>query len=208
MARIEKAKRTKLILLLGLLAAGVTLAAFPVSAQQNLGQPYTANYSTSAIDTQIGFAPPGYFTTAHISSGNAVTVTLTLVESGSQLFQHNFAAGAFDIPNIPLGQSSGTVFLAIQSQGGPTPMSVVARIFHEITAFPLFWAGLGLLGLAGIYAIATFHKEMGLGRILPIDKLGLYSEFESRNQPVFFYSRTRLEPGYGPRLNNEARTIR
>ncbi len=186
MARIDKAKRTKLMLLIVLLGAGITLAAFPVSAQENLGQPYTTppNYSASGINTQIGFAPPGYFTTAHVNSGNAVTVTLTLVESDSQLFQATFPAGTFDIPNIPLGQSSGTVFLAIKSQGNIiTPLSVVARIFHEITAFPLFWAGLGLLGLAGIYGIATFHREMGLGRILPIDKLNVLSEFESHNQP-------------------------
>ncbi len=180
MARIEKAKRTKLILLIGLLAAGIALAVFPVSAQQNLGQPYTTppNYWVSAINTQVGFAPPGYFTTAHVSSGNLVTVTLTLVESGSQLFQATFPAGTFDIPNVPLGQNSGTVFIAIQSQGNViTPMTVVARIFHEITAFPLFWAGVGLLGLAGIYVLATFHREIGLGRVLPIDKLGLFSEF-------------------------------
>ena len=185
MARIEKAKRTKLFLLIGLLAAGVTLAAFPVSAQENLGQPYTANYSTNAINTRIGFAPPGYFATAHVSSGNPVTVTLTLVESDSQLFQATFPAGTFDIPNIPLGQNSGTVFLTVQSQGNTiTPMTVLARIFHEVTAFPMFWAGLGVLGLAGIYTIATFHKEMGLGRTLPIDKLGLFIESETRDPPA------------------------
>ena len=186
MARIEKARRTKLILILGLLATGITLTAFPVSAQENLGEPYTANYPTgiSAIIAQIGFAPPGYFITAHASSGNPVTVTLTLVESGSQLFQAKFPAGTFDIPDVPLGQSSGTVFLTIQSQDGSTPMSVVARIFHEITAFPLFWTGLGLLGLASIYAIATFHREMGLGRFLPVDKPGLVSEPESLERAV------------------------
>ena len=187
MARIEKARRTKLILLIGLLAAGITLAAFPVPAQENLGQPYTANLSTSEIDAQIGFAPPGYFTTAHVSSGNPVTVILTLVESNTKLFQATFSPGTFDIPNIPLGQSSGTVFLAIQSQSGPTSMSVEARIFHEVTAFPLFWAGLGLLGLAGIYAMATFHKEMGLGRILPVDELGVFSKFETVTSHYFHY---------------------
>ncbi len=187
MARIEKAKRTKLILLIVLLAAGITLAVFPVSAQENLGQPYTTppNYWVSGINTQIGFAPPGYFATAHISSGNPVTVTLTLVESDAQLFLATFPAGTFDIPNIPMGQSSGTVFLSIKSQSNViTPMTVLARIFHNITAFPLFWAGLGVLGLAGIYAIATFHKEMGLGRILPVDKLGLFKRFETRDALV------------------------
>ena len=187
MALIEKAKRTKLILLVALLVAGASLTVFPVSAQENLGQPYTTppNYWVSGINTQIGFAPPGYFATAHISSGNPVTVTLTLVESDSQLFQATFPAGTFDIPNIPMGQSSGTVFLAIRSQGNViTSMSVLARIFHEITAFPLFWAGLGVLGLAGIYAVASFHKEMGLGRILPVDKLGLFIEFETLHRQV------------------------
>lgn len=187
MARIEKAKRTKLILLIALLAAGITLAAFPASTQENLGQPYTTppNYWVSGINTQIGFAPPGYFATAHISSGNPVTVTLTLVESNSQLFQATFPAGTFDIPNVPLGQSSGTVFLAIKSQGNViTPMSVLARIFHEITAFPLLWAGVGVLGLAGIYAIGTFHKEMGMGRILPVDRLGLFTDFETQGPLV------------------------
>lgn len=180
MRRVLRAKRFHLILLLGLLGTGWTLMAFPIPAQENIGQPYTTppNYLTSGINTVIGYAPAGYLTTAHFSSGNQVTVTFSLVESSIELFRATFPAGTFDIPNVPVGTSGGTVFLTIQSANRViTPMSVVARIFHEVSTFPFFWAGVVVVGLAVIYGLATFYGNTSLGRmaakILPVNKLGL-----------------------------------
>lgn len=179
MRQIQKAKRLPLILLIALLGTGWTLMAFPVPAQENIGQPYTTlpNYSTNAIYARIGYAPAGYMTTAHVSSGNPVTVTLSLVESSIELFQAHFPIGNFDIPNVSVGTTGGTVFLTIQSANNIiTPMSVVARIFHEVNTFPFFWAGVVVVGLAVIFALATFFSSTSLGRIagriLPVKRLG------------------------------------
>ncbi len=179
MPRAQKDKRFTLILLLALLVSGLTLLAFPVPAQENTGQYATPpNYLTSSVNKVIGYAPAGYFATAHFSSGNTVTVTLSLVESSIELFQATFPAGTFDVPNVSVGTSGGTVFLTIQSANRMiTLMNVVARIFHEVTAFPFFWAGVAVLGLAVVFAMATFYKNTSLGRIaariLPVNKLGL-----------------------------------
>ena len=58
-----------------------------------------------------------------------------------------------------------------------TPMNVVAKIFHIVTAFPFFWAGAGILGLTGLLTLAIFYQHTTAGklarRILPVEKAGL-----------------------------------
>jgi hypothetical protein len=132
---------------------------------------------TNGLTQSIGFAPSGYYATAHITTGNTVTVKLTLVESDLVLFMASFSAGTFDIPNIPItAVNGGTVFLTITSQGY-TQMNVIARIFHTVTALPFFWAGVGILGLTGLLTLAIFYQHTAAGklarRILPVEKAGL-----------------------------------
>ena len=58
-----------------------------------------------------------------------------------------------------------------------TPMNVVAKIFHIVTALPFFWAGAGILGLTGLLTLAIFYQHTAAGklarRILPVEKAGL-----------------------------------
>ena len=58
-----------------------------------------------------------------------------------------------------------------------TQMSVVAKIFHIVTALPFFWAGVGILGLTGLLTLAIFYQHTAAGklarRILPVEKAGL-----------------------------------
>ena len=56
-------------------------------------------------------------------------------------------------------------------------MSVVAKIFHIVTALPYFWAGAGILGLTGLLTLAIFYQHTSAGKlarkILPVEKAGL-----------------------------------
>lgn len=68
--------------------------------------------------------------------------------------------------------------MTITSQGHVfTQMSVLAKIFHIVTALPFFWAGVGVLGLTGLLTLAVFYQHTAAGklarRILPVEKAGL-----------------------------------
>jgi hypothetical protein len=156
------------------------LLSYPAPAEQDISTYTTpANYSASALQTVIGYALSGYFASAHITTGNAVTVKLTLVETDLEIFTSTFPAGTFDIPSTPITSANGgTVFLTITSQSQVfTSMSVVAKIFHTVTSLPFFWAGAGVLGLTGLLALAIFYQHTTAGRlarrILPVEKAGL-----------------------------------
>jgi hypothetical protein len=127
----------------------------------------------------IGYAPSGDYASAHVTTGNTVTVTLTLVETDLAIFTSTFSAGTFDIPNTPItATNGGTVFLSIVSKNQVfTQMYVVAKIFHIATSLPYFWAGVGILGLTGLLSLAIFYQHTTAGklarRILPVEKAGL-----------------------------------
>ena len=181
MPRIRQRQRYTLAFLCSLLIAGLVLLSFPAPAEQDV-----AIYSTppnvpptNALEVAIGYALSGYYASAHITSGNVATVTVKLVETGTVIFTSTFPAGTYDIPNTPItAVNGGTVFLTVTSQGQVfTQMSVVAKIFHTIAAFPYFWAGVGVLGLTGLLTLAIFYQHTTAGklarRILPVEKAGL-----------------------------------
>src|SRR2546425_2025512 len=179
MPKFSQRQRYTLAVLCSLLIAGLVLLSFPAPAEQNVATYSTpANYPpTNSLQTVIGYALSGYYASAHITTGNTATVTLTLVETGRVIFTSNFPAGTFDIPNTPITPANGgTVFLTITSQVY-TQMNVVAKIFHIVTALPYFWAGVGILGLTGLLTLAIFYQHTAAGklarRILPVEKAGL-----------------------------------
>src|SRR6266571_8990503 len=178
MPKFSQRQRYTLAILCSLLIAGLVLLSFPAPAEQDVATYSTpVGYSTSALQKVIGFAAPGYYASAHITTGNTATVTLTLVESYRVIFTSNFPAGTFDIPSTPItAANGGTVFLTITSQVY-TQMSVVAKIFHIVTALPYFWAGAGILGLTGLLTLAIFYQHTTAGKlarkILPVEKAGL-----------------------------------
>jgi hypothetical protein len=178
--KFSQRQRYTLAILCSLLIAGLVLLSFPAPAEQDIATYSTpSNYSASALQTVIGYALSGYYASAHIITGNTATVTMTLVETDVVIFTSTFPAGTFDIPNTPItAVNGGTVFLTISSQGHVfTQMSVVAKIFHTITALPFFWAGVGVLGLTGLLTLAIFYQHTTAGRlarrILPVEKAGL-----------------------------------
>ncbi len=155
----------KFLVLAGLLLTGVVLIALPTPTQQNFQQ-YSAQVTLSELDAFIGFAPPGYYADAHIVTGNAVTVKLVLVESSTVLFSQSFQAGTFDIPRTQVF-AGGNIFLTITPSNGVfTQMSVFARIFHEVATYQYALIGIGVLGLAGLVALAVLRPETGLGRLV------------------------------------------
>jgi len=179
MPKFSQRQRYTLGILCSLLIAGLVLLSFPAPAEQDV-----ATYSTppnfpptSGLTQSIGFAPSGYYATAHITTDNTVTVKLTLVESNEVLFTALFSAGTFDIPNtlIPAA-NGGTLFLTVTSQGF-AQLNIAAKIFHIVTALPFFWAGVGILGLTGLLTLAIFYQHTAAGklarRILPVEKAGL-----------------------------------
>jgi len=163
-----------------LLIAGLVLLSYPAPAEQDIATYATPpNYSASALQSVIGYALSGYYASAHITTGNTVTVTLTLVEPDLVIFTSTFPAGTFDIPSTPITATNGaTVFLTVVSHNQVfTQMSVVAKIFHTVTSLPFFWAGAGVLGLTGLLALSIFYQHTTAGkvarRILPVEKAGL-----------------------------------
>ena len=180
MPKFSQRQRYTLGILCSLLIAGLVLLSFPAPTQQDVATYSTpSNYSASALQTVIGYALSGYYASAHITTGNTATVTLTLVETDLVIFTSTFPAGTFDIPSTPItAVNGGTVFLTITSHNQVfTQMSVAAKIFHTITTLPFFWAGVGVLGLTGLLTIAIFYQHKTAGRlarrILPVDKSGL-----------------------------------
>src|SRR6266849_2275093 len=179
MPKFSQRQRYTLAILCSLLIAGLVLLSFPAPAEQNVATYSTpANFPmTNSLQTVIGYALSGYYASAHITTGNTATVTLTLIETDLVIFRSTFPAGTFDIPNTPItAANGGTVFLTITSQGY-TQMNVVAKIFHTVTALPFFWAGVGILGLTGLLTLAIFYQHTAAGklarRILPVEKAGL-----------------------------------
>jgi hypothetical protein len=180
MPKFSQRQRYTLAILCSLLIAGLVLLSFPAPAEQDVAIYSTPiGYSTSALQKVIGYALSGYYASAHITTENTATVTLTLVESYLVIFTRTFPAGTFDIPNTPItAANGGTVFLTITSQNQViTQMNVVAKIFHTVTARPFFWAGVGILGLTGLLTLAIFYQHTTAGklarRILPVEKAGL-----------------------------------
>ena len=181
MPKFSQRQRYTVALLCSLLIAGLVLLSFPAPAEQDVST-YSTPPSfppTNSLQSVIGYALSGYYTSAHITTGHTVTVTLTLVETGLVIFTSTFPAGTFDIPNTPItAANGGTVFLTIASQNQVfTQMNVVAKISHTITALPFFWAGVGILGLTGLLTLAIFYQHTAAGRlarrILPVEKAGL-----------------------------------
>src|SRR6266446_1311897 len=179
MPKFSQRQRYTLAVLCSLLIAGLVLLSFPAPAEQNVATYSTpANYPpTNSLQTVIGYALSGYYASAHITTGNTATVTLTLVETDLVIFTSTFPAGTFDIPSTPItAANGGTVFLTITSQVY-TQMNVVAKIFHIVTALPYFWAGAGILGLTGLLTLAIFYQHTTAGKlarkILPVEKAGL-----------------------------------
>jgi hypothetical protein len=178
--KFSQRQRYTLAILCSLLIAGLVLLSFPAPAEQDVATYSTpSNVSASELEIALGYALSGYYTSAHITTGNTATVTMKLVETGVVIFTSTFPAGTFDIPNTLItAVNGGTVFLTISSQGHVfTQMSVVAKIFHTITALPYFWAGVGVLGLTGLLTLAIFYQHTTAGRlarrILPVEKAGL-----------------------------------
>ena len=179
MPKFSQRQRYTLAVVCSLLIAGLVILSFPAPAEQDVATYSTpANYPpTNSLQTVIGYALSGYYASAHITTGNTATVTLTLVETNRVIFTSNFPAGTFDIPSTPItAANGGTVFLTITSQVY-TQMSVVAKIFHIVTALPYFWAGVGILGLTGLLTLAIFYQHTAAGKlarkILPVEKAGL-----------------------------------
>src|SRR5947209_5481002 len=180
MSKFSQRQRYTLAVLCSLLIAGLVLLSFPAPAEQNVATYSTpANYSASALQAVIGYALSGYFASAHITTENTATVTLTLVETNLVIFTSTFSAGTFDIPSTPItAANGGTVFLTVTSQSQVfTQMNVVAKIFHVVTALPYFWAGAGILGLTCLLTLAIFYQPTLAGKrarkSMQVDRAGL-----------------------------------
>lgn len=164
------------IILLGLLIGGLTLLLIPTTGQLN-GPEYYAKVTGTELDASIGYAPPGYSADAHITAQNQVTVTLTLVGTSAILFSQTFPAGTFDIQAITI-VNGGNVFLNIKPQNGVyTQMDVFARIFQDLVTYQYAWIGILVLGVAGLFALASFSPQTILGKaagkIIPVHRIGL-----------------------------------
>ncbi len=168
-----------LAIIVVLVASGFVFLAYPVLAEEN-GLVYSnENFSGNELNVALGYAPPSYYTTTQIRSGNDVTVVITVLlgSASAEIFRSSFPAGNFTISEVSVG-NGGTVFLSVESSGGAfTQLSVYARIFRHITTYPYSWAGLVVLGLAGLFTLATEFGNTSFGKvarmILPVDRLGL-----------------------------------
>jgi len=99
MPKFSQRQRYTLAILCSLLIAGIVLLSFPAPAEQEVATYSTpSNYSVNSLQSVIGYALSGYYASAHITTGNTVTVTLKLVETGLVIFTSTFPAGTFDIP--------------------------------------------------------------------------------------------------------------
>ncbi len=166
----------KLALFVGLLVTGIVIALLPSTAEENYQQ-FSAQVVKSELDASVGYAPPGYFTDAHITTNNQVSVTITLVETNTVLFSQSFPAGTFDIQRIVI-LNGGNIFLTIKPPNNVfAQMNVYARIFHNVVTYQYTWVGIGVLGLAGLLGLATLFPDTAFGRlagrIIPIHKIGL-----------------------------------
>ncbi len=154
----------KFVVLAGLLLTGIVLIALPTPVDQNVQQVSAPGVTVNEFDASM-FAPPGYYADAHIITDNAVTVKLVLVGS-TVLFSQSFQAGTFDIPRTQI-IAGGNIFLTIAPSNGVfTQMNVFARVFHEVATYQYAWVGIGVLGLAGLFALAILRPETGLGRLV------------------------------------------
>ncbi len=154
----------KLALFIGLLVTGIVVAMIPTVVEENYQQ-FAAQVRESELDASVGFAPPGYFTDAHITVNNQVTATITLVETNTILFSQSFPAGTFDIQRIVI-LNGGNIFLTVKPQNNVfTQMSVYARIFHEVVTYQYTWIGIGVLALAGSLGLAILFPDTALGRL-------------------------------------------
>ncbi len=155
----------KFLVLAGLVLTGIVLIALPTPVEQNVQEFSKPQVTTNQLPASIGFAPPGYYADAHITTNNAVTVRLVL-DGSTVLFSQSFPAGTFDIQPVQIA-TGGNIFLTITSSNGAyTQMNVFARIFHEVATYQYAWIGIGVLGLAGLFALAILRPETGLGRLV------------------------------------------
>lgn len=167
-----------LAIILILVAGGLASLVYPVPVEEN-GPVYSnTNFSGNELNVWVGYAPPGYYTTTQIESGNDVTVVITILlgTASTEIFRSSFPAGTVEVSKVSVG-NGGTVFLSVESRGGVfTQLSVYARIFRYITTYPYSWAGLVVLGLAGLFMLATEFGNTSFGKaarmILPVNKLG------------------------------------
>src|SRR5207253_10596156 len=99
MPKFSHRQRYTLAVLCSLLIAGLVLLSFPAPAEQNVATYSTsADYSASALQKVIGYALSGYYASAHITTGDAATVTLTLVETNLVIVKSTFPGGTFGVP--------------------------------------------------------------------------------------------------------------
>src|SRR5438128_11995173 len=159
MPKFSQRQRYTLAILCSLLIAGLVLLSFPAAEQDTATYSTPTGYSASALQTVIGYALSGYYASAHITTGNTATVTLTLVERDLVIFTSTFPAGTFDIPSTPItAANGGTVFLTITSQNQVfTQMKGVPKICHTTTTLPYFWAGSGILDFTGPLRLHICH---------------------------------------------------
>ncbi|OLD02226.1 hypothetical protein AUG19_07565 [archaeon 13_1_20CM_2_54_9] len=165
MASETRQHYAKFIVLAGLILTGIVLIALPTPVEQNVQVFSAPQVTTNELPASIGFAPPGYYADAHVTTNNAVTVKLVLVGS-AVLFSQSFPGGTFDIPRVQI-IGGGNLFLTISSTNGAfTQMNVFARIFHDVSTYQYAWIGIGVLGVAGLLTLAILRPETGLGRLV------------------------------------------
>ncbi len=155
-------------------AGGLVLIFYPVSTEET-GATVSRNFSGNELNLTVGNAPPNYYASAQVTSGNQVTliVSVLLGTETAEVFRAVFQAGPFEVSKVSVG-NGGTVFLTVESHGGTfTDMSVYARIFHYITIYPYALLGLAVIGFAGLFTLATQfrHTPFGkvAGKILPVE---------------------------------------
>src|SRR5438093_10659286 len=108
MPKFSQRQRYTLAVLCSLLIAGIVLLSFPAPAEQNVATYSTpANYSASALQAVIGYALSGYYASAHITTGNTASVTLTLVETKLVVFTSTLPERTFHIPSTTITATNG-----------------------------------------------------------------------------------------------------
>ena len=109
MLRDSQRRTLTIAIILLSLTAGLVLLVVPVSEEET-GPVYSASLTATEIVVPVGYAPPSYFTTARVTSGNEVTVTLSvlLASSYTVIFSANFQPGTFEVSKISVG-NGGTV---------------------------------------------------------------------------------------------------
>ena len=165
-------------IILVLAMGGLVFLAVPVSVEET-GSVYSANLPATELNAAVGYAPPSHYTTTQITSGNDVTVIITVLlgTASTEIFRSGFPAGTFEVSKVSVG-NGGTVFLSVESMGGAfTQLSVYARVFRYITMYPYSWVGLVVLGFAGLFTLATEFRNTSFGKVarmvLPVNRLGL-----------------------------------